>query len=523
MHQTAPWLARMAAVATLAALAACQPSTDLAATDRSSAKPALSWRDPQPEVTAPANQPGMPEYLARAAEDRAYAEGRGRDQYQHPGYLALTAPYVAATLASGGADVQIAYDPYRLGWSGTRGQTRDVEFLNRYGAKLRGKFFAPLSVGGPLPTVLFIPGRFIPGADSPYTGFAAYENLLESLAESGYLVFAVGPQGQDGSEWFSPPHAMCEAGGPWTKPQDFGITERGECAGQEGDPEPYRGEFAAIYQGAYELTAKEAPSSGAQAQLEPGVALAQRSDGYGAFETRFVFAAIDGANFLLSPGNPVRKWVDEKRVAIAGHSAGGHAALIVGNGDKRFAAAVMLDSYGLPPDTVSATTPTLIQMAERQNEFGPFDTPPANHLWPPYRAYRRFVAEEVPAMLVALRGSTHHEWSYVPHALTNPSSPVNNESSRGGQVGLYFTLAWLDYWLKPGEREEARSRLLARSFDDSVDVSSIGTGTFDAVTQDNAPYKIAGDMVADHLSVLFRSETNLSGFECEDLQAGCLP
>ena len=513
---------RHLAVATI--VIALQGSSPPAVEPSSSAQSPInrSWRDPQPAVAPPANQPQMPEYAARAAEDRAYAEARGRDQFNHPEYLALTAPLVAATVANG--DTGIAHDPYRAGWAGIRGTVQDVEFANRYGAVLKGRLFGPRPLpSGPSPTILFIPGRFSPSANSPFTGFANYENLVQSLAENGYVVLAVGPQGQDGSEYFSPPHTMCEAGGAWAQPQEFGLREPGACAGHEGEFAAYGGEYAALYQGAYDATGDQRPSSFLQGQAELEAALEQRAEGYSEFETRFVFAALDGAAFLLSKDNPWRSFVDEKHVAIVGHSAGGHAALVTGNGDRknRFAAAVALDSYGFPPDTIEPSTPTLIQMAERQNEFGPYDTPPPNHLWPTYRVYRRFVAEEQPAMLVTLRASTHHEWSYVPHALANPVSPLQNASSKGGQVGLYYTLAWLDYWLKPASRGTARDRLLAREFDDSVDGSSIGTGTYDLPAQANAPYRIAGDAVAEHLSVLFLSQLNLGDTVCTDIQAGC--
>jgi len=506
------------------ALAACGPASDPADAEAGKTQPARSWRDPQAEVAAPVNQPTGPDYVLRAAADRAWAEGRGRDQSSHPEYLALTAPWVAATLASNGSDTRIGHDPYRVGWEETRGEILDVAFPNRYGATLRGRLFAPRGASGPLATVLFVPGRFNPGAASPFTGFANYENLLQSLAESGFLVFAVGPQGQDGSEHFVPPHPMCEPGGAWQEPQEFGLREPGACAGHEGEFAGYDGEYAAAYGAVRDATnGDERIGAGLQGQLELEAALEQRAEGYAEFETRFVFAALDGADFLLSRANPWRDRVDEKRVALVGHSAGGHGALIAGNGDRkrRFAAVVALDSLGFPPDSVAPSTPTLVQMAERQNEFGPYDAPPPNHLWPPYRVYRRFVAEDQPAMLLALRGSTHHEWSYVPHALINPVSPLQNASSKGGQVGLFYTKAWLDYWLRPDLRESALQRLLATSFDASVDATSIGTGTWDPLIQGNAPYRIEGESVAEHLSVLFLSQMNFGAVRCTDARGGC--
>lgn len=501
---------------------ACRPAVTDGVPPGSGASGNGGWRDPQPVPTPPANQPAGAAFTARAAQDRQYAEGRGTDQYGHPGYLELTAPLVVSTVATG--DTGIGHDPYRDGWEDSFGTIEDVEFRNRYGALMKGRLFGPRPLGaGPYPTVLFMPGRFAPAAGSPFTGFANYENILQSLAESGYVVLAVGPQGQDGSEWFAPPHPMCEAGAAWTKPQEFGLREPGACAGQEGPAAAFEGEYASLYQGLSDATGDDRPSSYAQGRLELEAAIAQRADGYAGFETRFVFAALDGADFLLSQDNPWRSRIDRRQLALVGHSAGGHAALIVGNGDpqRRFAAVVALDSYGFPPDSVAPRVPSLIQMAERQNEFGPYDAPPPNEVYPPYRIYRRFVREGQPAMLVTLRGSTHHEWSYVPHALANPVSPLQNASSKGGQVGLYYALAWLDRWLEVGSRPDPRQRLTARSFDDSVDRSSRGTGTWDALALGNRPYAIGGEAVGDHLSVEMLSQSSFDDLVCEDIQAAC--
>ncbi|HEX4872704.1 MAG TPA: prolyl oligopeptidase family serine peptidase [Nevskiaceae bacterium] len=524
----------------LLALAACSPeqAADRAHLgDLADAGPAgKSWRDPQPPADPPANQPPAgPALLARAAEERVYAEGRGRDQANNPEYQALTAPYVVAVLASGGSDPSIAHDPFRVAWSVTRGMEQDVQFRNRYGATMAAKLWGPkqpytdpvtgVVESGPFPAVLFMPGRFSPSANSLYSGFGGYEGQAQQLAENGYIVLAVGPQGQDGSEYFTPPHPLCDPRGAWTQPQELGLRELGDCAGQEAPFAGFSGDNAALYNTVHELTGDDRPGFLLQAYLEDAaVALDQRAANYDEFQTRFVFAALDGAAFLLSADNPWRGMIDAARVGIVGHSAGGHAALVAGNGDpqQRFKAAVAWDSYGYPPDTVAPRVPTMIQMAERQNEFGPYSEAPPNHLWPPYRAYQRFVAEDQPAMLLTLRGSTHHEWSYVPQVLTNPVSPLQNASSKGAQVGFYYTLAWLDYWLKPStHRADAQRRLLARRFDASADRSSIGSGTFDFASQSNAPYRIEGEDVADHLSVLFLSQLAFDGAHCNDMQAAC--
>jgi hypothetical protein len=125
-------------------------------------------------------------------------------------------------------------------------------------------------------------------------------------------------------------------------------------------------------------------------------------------------------------------------------------------------------------------------------------------------------------LMIALRGSTHSEWMYVPYALANPIAPLTNASSKGGAVSFHYTLAWFDRWLKGGRhKDDARRRLLARTFDASADASSIGSGTYDPWTQRNVPYRIEGESVADHLSLLFLSQAAIEHVRCEDLQAGC--
>jgi hypothetical protein len=78
--------------------------------------------------------------------------------------------------------------------------------------------------------------------------------------------------------------------------------------------------------------------------------------------------------------------------------------------------------------------------------------------------------------------------------------------------------------------------LIARSFDDSSDVHSIGAGTYDPAaaaanpadtTAGNVPYKIQGLPVADRLSFYYDSEYSLtppgggSKATCVDMRANC--
>jgi hypothetical protein len=161
----------------------------------------------------------------------------------------------------------------------------------------------------------------------------------------------------------------------------------------------------------------------------------------------------------------------------------------------------------------------MIQQSEQAQAAFPWVARPDPEFWPSYRTLERFDAAQVPAYLLALRGSTHHEWPWIPNALL---TPLSNASSKGHQVGLYFTLAWFDRWLKgydtPAVAEDARRRLEAATFDDTADRTSIGQGTYDPATDANVPYRIGGELVSEHLSRLFRTKFIADRLRCVD---GC--
>ena len=517
-----------AILVTCSLLAGCGPDSEPASAE-ARAHSSRSWRDPVAPAATPANQPVGAAFHERALADRAYAEGRGADQQSHPDYIARTAPWVVDYFASGQQDQKILHDPYRVGWASTRSTEVYVEFLNLYGARMRAKMWGRASGSGPFPTLVFMSGTGIPAADTAYTGFSAYEPMLQQFAESGYVVFSVAPQGQEGSEHFQPPHPMCEPDGWWREPQEMGLQEQGECAGQHGPVPGYTGENSEIYNATGSVYATippfvpvPEPALLAQSRLDPASFNDLLARTYDTFRPRMVFAALDGTDWLLSDANPWRSRIDAGRLGIIGHSGGADAALVVANGDPlhRFKASASWDSYGLPPDTVGPREPALIIRAESQNVLGPYLEPPQDHVESPYRVYRRFVEERKDAMLVSLRGSTHSEWSYIPYALTNPIAPLTNASSKGGQVSFHYTLAWMDRWVKGGSgKRAAQDRLLARRFDGSADAGSIGSGTWDPLTLQNVPYRIEGENVADHLSVFFLSQAHFDGVNCDDLQA----
>lgn len=489
-------------------------------------------------TAAEADPPVQPSGVL-AADDWTAAQGRGADQESNPAYQKAQEPH---------RESLEWIDPYRRSWSGTRGSTKTVRFPNRYGARLAGHLYRPAlpwtdplttrAKSDRLPAIVLLPG--LGNWDTDYTSMA------QSLAESGYVVLSVEPQGQHLSEADpSPRDVYCDPDGSWRRPQEAGLQENGPCAGQDapgagepaGDPhlQPVRG----LLGGARAVTTGT-PAEGAVRAAEAAAFLASvqthfRRDpegfraslqpGYDRVRGRFAFTGIDAVTWLRSSDNPWRHLLDVERVGIAGHSAGAEGAVVAGNADRhaRFRAAVAWDSFGLPPAGVTPTVPTMWQQSEQQTFVGPYLTTPGRRLWSSYAAADRWHAAGQPTAVVALQGSTHQEWLWAPDTARNP---LLGASARGHQVALHYTLAWFDLWLKGhGSRvhtADASRRLTATAFDGSVDRTSIGQGGYEPVTGENIPYTLSGETASRHLSTIFDSPYRVGALRC-DLAAGCSP
>jgi len=514
---------------------------------------AESWRTPVPAPPPPANMPPAqsPQFLSAAVAEFAWSQGRGIDQQVNTDYVSRTSVLIPDfMLKSGGGqnlnfDHPIFHDPYVAGWGATRGRIRDVKVINRYGARLDARFYAPKlpfidpvtgkASSGPFPTVIFIPGYSGYFEDSASSHFAPHEGALEQIAEHGYIVLAVSPQGQGGSETFSPPSPYCDPNGAWKQSSEIGLHELGACAGQDGPDPLLVGANSTCYNKLAAFPFGISVAVVLQSHLDPKSAL-DVDRFYDSFRTRFVYAALDAATWLASSADPLRSQVDLTRLGVMGHSAGSDAAVVSANGDPkhRFKVAVAWDDTAAPPDTFGPTVPTLLVRTELLPAFGPYTYPPHDEYFGGYRVGQRFLRQHVASMMLTLRGSNHEEFNYVPYSLLDPLSlgPLTNTSSRGGLVTRYYSIAWLDRWLKGATTSlprgdeaqqiaDARRRLLARTFDDSADRTSSGQGTFDPVKYVNVPYRIAGERVADHLTFFLHSQLSFDGLTCLDWQQGC--
>jgi dienelactone hydrolase len=478
-----------------------------------------------------------PAYVAAALADRAAAEQRGLDQLQNPAYQQLIAPRAASYFSDN--DPAVLVDPFLDGW---RGSIRRESLRNRYGATLRGSLFLPARpwhepasgrVLERLPGVVFLPGFGGPAASGD--GLESYRGLLEQLADAGYAVLAISPQGE-GSSDVRPAAQFCGGGSEaaWRRPQELGLTERGECAGFDA-PEDGRSTSERSAQEALAPTGL-GPTVTTVAPLFTADVVRQARLGqyeelkqpiraaYRGFRARWVFAAFDTAAWLARPGNEVARVMDTRRLALVGHSAGADGALVAANGDPhhRFVAAVALDDFGVPPSTMRPTVPTMVFQSEQQQVVGPWVPKPPTRMWDSYAVADAFSKAHVPHALLALRGSTHQEWSHVPEQAANPIAPLTGASRYGGQVSTNLSVAWLDRWLREGPaRTSADRRLRSRVLDNSTDRTNRGQGTWDPIAGANVPYAIAGRTLTESLSRIFDSELALDGRLCRTWQAGC--
>ncbi|MFL5843369.1 MAG: alpha/beta hydrolase [Solirubrobacteraceae bacterium] len=362
-------------------------------------------------------------------------------------------------------------DPFRTlnrwGASG-RGRVEDISFAATNGAKLNGHLFRPpASVPGPYPGVVITTGS-IQGYQEMYYWAA------EGLAEAGYEVLTYDVQGQGNSDTF-PAFENC--------------TGIDACSGVP-------------FQQAY----------------------------------NFYQGTEDALNFFFSAANPGRADLDADRVGLAGHSLGASAVSEVGQCDPRVHAIVAWDNLapatqdcaamaaGFPAGTPAKPTNAVPGLGLNAEYF--FNPTPQNGAADPDAkdaGFRALRAAGTDTMQIALRASTHLEWTYVPYIL--PASRV------GERVSMHYTLAWFDRYLK-GDKS-ATDRLTATTFDASADASAIGAGPFDpdAAAADpanpeagNAPVKLAGRKVADRVSFYYRSAYwfgNGAKQRCDDLRKGC--
>lgn len=439
-------------------------------------------------------QPGTQAWQQRDLVNVVCAAQRLGDQYANPAFMAAltvassprtfgynvleqaadpTRPrFTLAQWIPGGRST----DPFRVDedWAGAgRGRVTHVSFVAESGARLVGRVFRPpASVPPPYPAIVITTGS-IQGYQEMYNWAA------EGLAEAGYLVLSYDVQGQGRSETL--PHdagglpAMGGQGVPFQQAYNF----------EQGTRDALR----------WLLSSAEAPYA---------------ADTPNARGTELY--------------NPHAGEVDRSALGLAGHSLGASAVSLVGQEQacepgtprllRRDCISAIVGWDALAARGPALKAPGLSLTAEYF--FNPTPAMSAPDAESGTAAFNAFAAASVDVMRVSLRHSTHLEWTYVPLILP--------ASRHGERASMHYTLAWFDRYVR--DDRAATQRLTATHFDASADASSIGAGTWDPVSGNNVPYRIAGRCVADNVSIYYRSAYFLEGgAEQEpDLRArGCVP
>jgi dienelactone hydrolase len=457
----------------------------------SSAEPVL---DVDPSCFAPAGnpEPGSPEWVQRDLVNQQCALLRNRDQLASPAFgfanltqgAALYAEQTTEQLARptqprGGITTLVpgsrAADPFRTikRWTEAgRGRVSPVAFKGLNGATLRGHVFLP-PASVPRPRAGY-PGVVI--TDGSVQGYQElYYWAAQDLAEAGYMAMTYDVQGQGDSDLLG---ADCP----------------GECSGV-----PYQQDLN-FFQGAEDSLS--------------------------------FFLSTKRARFGGSH-NPWFSDLDRRRIGLAGHSLGARAVSHVGQCDNRVKAIVAWDNLQAIKDCSGVTIPARFRTKKLinvpalglANDYA-FNTQPTLSAPDPaakLSGYEQVVKAGQDAQLITLRAATHLTYSYIPLVL-----PANQ---LGERMASYYTRAFFDLKLR-GDRR-GFTRLTARSFDDSIDRSSIGAGSFDPLAFDpadpysgNIPYRIKGIKVADAVSFYYRSAYSLRGpagrrVACADVRSGC--
>jgi dienelactone hydrolase len=327
----------------------------------------------------------------RDANDMQCATQRQQDQARNPAYLRLaeeeqaTAPDpvselndprprgVTAVVPAGG-------DPFRVPsrWEALgRGQYTDFSFISSTGAKLNAALFSPNPTpGARYPIVTFTPG--LQEAKEQAWWFS------EGLAEAGYVVLAIDPQGQGRSE--------ITARNP-----DGSLNCKPTCADYPTNDKP-------------------------ETQAAIDFALSTASAPY-------KYAVGKNAEGTLHY-NPLWREVDQSELGIAGHSLGATAVTPIGQSDPRVKTVISYDNLdgSIPTDIVPEIHAPALYFAT-DYAFPTFSIPmnPNNPPAPEkhWVAYNQMRKAHVDSMVIVPRASTHYEWG--PTRVDAAGKPVRRD------------------------------------------------------------------------------------------------
>ena len=333
---------------------------------------------------------------------------------------------------------QCTGDPFRYPGVDPFYETADVvpvSFLDRGGAQLFGRVWAPRGAAGPLPGVVITNGS----VQAPET---LYWWAAQALVEAGYVVLTFDPRGQGRSDNRTPDGEQ----GSNANPDVFATGTVDAIDFFHSTPAaPYEGNLAS--------------------------------------DDRTVDAF-----------NPLHAVVDRERLGAVGHSLGARGVSVVqgvtpwpGTGEANPVDAVVawdnlaLSEGGGDGDGLAGFP--LVPRVPAMGQSGDYFLTPTPYTSPPDPDGKRggfltWQAAGVPSYQLVVEGGTHYEWSLLP---TFPTTAweAGGDGGWGNPLARHFTVAWLDRWLKaPGEsgHADADARLLDLSFrPDASDLQGGGT------------------------------------------------
>jgi hypothetical protein len=313
-------------------------------------------------------------------------------------------------------------DPYR--YPGVdefydRADVVPVSFLDRGGALLTGRVWAPKAASGRLPAVVITNGS----VQAPET---LYWWAAQALVDAGYVVLTFDPRGQGRSDNRTP-------------------------SGQQGsnaNPDVFATDTVDAVD--FLLSTPAAPYEG----------------------------NVAGEPRRVTAFNPLHAVVDRERLGLVGHSLGARGVSVVqgaqpwpGTGDANPVDAVVAwDNLALSDGSTGLAGIPIVPRVPAMGQAGDYFLTPTPYPRPPdpddkRRGFLSWQAAGVPSYQLVVEGGTHYEWSLLPGFPTT-AWEAGGDGGWGNPVARHFTVAWLDRWLKaegePGFAD-ADARLLGLS------------------------------------------------------------
>ena len=375
-----------------------------------------------------------------AAELTNYAKTFERSRvYLTPGYQVMLR--AASVEGVAGFAALFAADPSRLpltlcatrldacagdvrlyGWGKRRGeQVRTVRFTARTGALLSGHIWAYTPPGGDedarRPGVVITPG-------SVQVNDEMYWWAAQTLAHHGYEVLTYDIQAQGRSDTFGAGPDMFTNALPQSYPSFVENTEDALRFLKSTKATPYSPVTAAT-------PCKTPPGSSSAAALQRQRAAAGRAEEF----------------------NPLHALLRRDRIALAAHSYGTLGPASIGQCEPSVRATVAWDNLRAGPGTsegLSLPAPRVPALGFSQ-DYGLPATPFSSDPDPQGKnaAFKRYLDRRVDVLQINMRGAAHTDYSFLPN-------PAFGASLRGLDLVTWYTVAWLDRYLKGDKTALAR-------------------------------------------------------------------